>query len=65
MRKNRRTNKLYLAVGIDKYEYIIFLCDTLQELSHWSGWSVSRLRFFITQNKVDFRNKCKYKKIFF
>lgn len=55
----------YIAAEIDKYEFIIFECDTLKELSRWSGWPISRLRFFIGSKKVDFRNKCKYEKIFF
>ena len=63
MKKRRRQEIVYIAVENDECELIMFECDTLKELSIWSGWSISQLRFFIAKNKVDFRNKCRYKKV--
>ncbi len=32
--------KLYMAVGIDKYELPLYVADTSRELADWSGLSI-------------------------
>ena len=63
MKKTEKKEIVYIAVENDECELIMFECDTLKELSIWSGWSETYLRFLIAKNKIDFRNKCRYKKV--
>ena len=51
MRKNRRTNRLYLAVSTDELSYIVAMAPSMQALAKWLGVSQPMLSNAISAKK--------------
>ena len=42
---------LYVAVTNDKYEYILHMADTAEEMAEWAGIKVKSVREQVSRNK--------------
>lgn len=53
---------LWLCVTMDKYEFPLCVCDTIQELAEWCGTSVNNIQSSIC--KVEKHNRrSKYRRV--
>lgn len=64
MSKRKKKKVLYIAVGLDKYEYPFIVCDTIEELALWADRSITSIRYFIKYHFIDSKNKCFYIKLY-
>lgn len=56
-------NRLYMDVAIDKYELPLFVAETIDEMSDWSGTKPQTIRTSISQNKTGNRRGYKFVKV--
>ena len=58
-----KSNCLYMEVTKDGYEFPIYICDSIKELSRLSGASENNIKSCLSKVKSGVLKKCRFVKV--